>query len=77
MTVGVPPILAQEHYVEPSAFTMESLLREARRRKRIMSSSTCTLDPDVDFGKGEADGSRDRLQLIVNGDDHLRARALP
>src|SRR5215469_16940505 len=32
---GVPPILAQKHYTQPSAFTPENLLREARRQKRI------------------------------------------
>jgi hypothetical protein len=74
---GVSPILAQKHYVEPSAVRLESLLREARRQKRIMSSSTCILDSDVNFGKGEVDGSCDRLQLIVIGDDRLRAWALP
>ena len=48
----VPPILAQKHYVQPSAFTPESLLREARRQKRIPSSCTpaiCILDPDGDI----------------------------
>jgi hypothetical protein len=32
---GVPPILAQKHYTQPSAFTPENLLREARRQKRL------------------------------------------
>ena len=48
----VPPILAQKHYAQPSAFTPESLLREARRQKRIPPSSTpaiCILDPDGDI----------------------------
>jgi hypothetical protein len=36
---GVPPILAQEHYVQPSAFTSENLLREARMQKRTTGSS--------------------------------------
>ena len=36
---GVPPILAQKHYSTPSAFTPESLLREARRQKRIADAS--------------------------------------
>jgi uridine phosphorylase len=29
----LPPILAGKHYDSPSAFTPESLLREARRQK--------------------------------------------
>src|ERR1700723_2134817 len=48
----VPPILAQKNYAQPSAFTPESLLREARRQKRIPPSSTpaiCILDPDGDI----------------------------
>ncbi len=49
---GVPPILAQKHYNTPSAFTPESLLREARRQKRITGTSIpaiCVLDPDGDM----------------------------
>ena len=48
----VPPILAQKHYAQRSAFTPESLLREARRQKRIPPASTpviCILDPDGDI----------------------------
>jgi len=30
-----PPILAHKHYDAPSAFTPESLLREARRQKGV------------------------------------------
>ena len=59
---GVPPILAQKHYTQPSAFTPENLLREARRQKRIAGSSIpdiCVLDPDGDIlrsllARGEA-----------------------
>jgi uridine phosphorylase len=59
---GVPPILAQKHYTQPSAFTPENLLREARRQKRILDSSIpeiCVLDPDGDMvrrllARGEA-----------------------
>ena len=59
---GVPPILAQKHYSTPSAFTPESLLREARRQKRIADASIpaiCILDPDGDMlrhllARGEA-----------------------
>ena len=59
---GVPPILAQKHYTQPSAFTPENLLREARRQKRTTGSSIpeiCVLDPDGDIvrsllARGEA-----------------------
>ena len=59
---GVPPILAQKHYAQPSAFTPENLLREARRQRRIADSSipdACVLDPDGDIvrsllARGEA-----------------------
>jgi uridine phosphorylase len=59
---GVPPILAQKHYSAPSAFTPESLLREARRQKRIADTgipAICILDPDGDMlrhllARGEA-----------------------
>ena len=49
---GIPPILAQKHYTQPSAFTPENLLREARRQKQIAGSSIpniCVLDPDGDI----------------------------
>jgi uridine phosphorylase len=59
---GVPPILAHKHYAQPSAFTPENLLREARRQKNIAPSSIpdiCVLDPDGDIlrsliARGEA-----------------------
>ena len=46
------PILAGKFHGEPSAFTPESLLREARRQKetpRIPVPETCLLDPDGDM----------------------------
>jgi uridine phosphorylase len=49
---GVPPILAQKHYAQPSAFTPGNLLREARRQKRITDAGIpeiCVLDPDGDI----------------------------
>jgi uridine phosphorylase len=49
---GLPPILAQKHYTQPSAFTPENLLREARRQKQITRSGIpdiCVLDPDGDM----------------------------
>ena len=47
-----PPILAQKHYAQPSAFMPENLLREARRQKQIAGSDIpdiCVLDPDGDI----------------------------
>jgi uridine phosphorylase len=47
-----PPILAHKHYRSPSAFTPESLLREARRQKSASVASVpkvCLLDPDGDI----------------------------
>ncbi len=59
---GVPPILAHKHYAQPSAFTPENLLREARRQKNAAPASIpeiCILDPDGDMlrsllARGEA-----------------------
>jgi uridine phosphorylase len=48
----LPPILAGKHYDTPSAFTPESLLREARRQKRLSGGvvpDVCILDPDGDI----------------------------
>lgn len=47
-----PPILADKYYQSPSAFTPESLLREARRQKAASTVSVpavCLLDPDGDI----------------------------
>lgn len=47
-----PPILAHKHTDEPSAFTPESLLREARRQKgagTVAVPKVCLLDPDGDI----------------------------
>jgi len=47
-----PPILAHKHYDAPSAFTPESLLREARRQKGVALEAVprvCLLDPDGDI----------------------------
>lgn len=59
---GIPPILAHKLYAQPSAFTPENLLREARRQKRITDCGIpeiCVLDPDGDIvrsllARGEA-----------------------
>jgi len=47
-----PPILSHKHYDTASAFTPESLLREARRQKELATASVpeiCVLDPDGDI----------------------------
>jgi uridine phosphorylase len=47
-----PPILSNKHYTEPSIFTAENLLREARRQKSLARASVpriCMLDPDGDI----------------------------
>ncbi|MBZ0215300.1 MAG: hypothetical protein K8F25_02000, partial [Fimbriimonadaceae bacterium] len=48
----LPPILAGKNYNAPSAFTPESLLREARRQKSAAIKPVpdiCLLDPDGDI----------------------------
>jgi uridine phosphorylase len=48
----LPPILAGKRYAAPSAFTPESLLREARRQKSASLQAVpdiCLLDPDGDI----------------------------
>ena len=47
-------ILSHKHYGEPSVFTAENLLREARRQKGLAPvdvPSICILDPDGDLGR--------------------------
>ena len=47
-----PPILSDKHHDLPSAFTPESLLREARRQKGadvVAVPKVCLLDPDGDI----------------------------
>ena len=47
-----PPILTDKHYGAPSAFSPESLLREARRQKSVTIEpvpDVCLLDPDGDI----------------------------
>lgn len=51
MTV-TPPILLNKQYAEPTVFTAENLLREARRQKsltRVHVPRICVLDPDGDI----------------------------
>lgn len=50
--VKTPPILRHKHYDATSAFTPESLLREARRQKGLPTVAVpeiCLLDPDGDI----------------------------
>ncbi|EAQ24903.1 nucleoside phosphorylase [Roseovarius sp. 217] len=49
---GLPPLLRDKDHGAPSAFTPESLLREARRQKgaeRVTVPGICLLDPDGDI----------------------------
>lgn len=51
-TSETPPILRDKHHEAPSAFTPESLLREARRQKgadKVAVPKVCLLDPDGDI----------------------------
>ena len=48
----LPPLLRDKHHESPSAFTPESLLREARRQKgteAVAVPKVCLLDPDGDI----------------------------
>ena len=57
---AIPPIVAHTDYDQPSAFTPESLLREARRQKALGEAivpAICVLDPDGDIVRRlKADG---------------------
>lgn len=60
----MPPILLHKHYDATSAFTPESLLREARRQKNLPTIAVpeiCLLDPDGDIVRHlRASGHADR-----------------
>jgi uridine phosphorylase len=48
----IPPLLSGKRYDEPSVFTAENLLREARRQKALLPAAApaiCVLDPDGDI----------------------------
>src|SRR5260370_4893681 len=48
----LPPLLNHKHFDEPSVFTPENLLREARRQKGLTFGrvpTICVLDPDGDL----------------------------
>ena len=65
-TPAVPPILSDKHHESPSAFTPESLLREARRQKGADTAAVpkvCLLDTDGDIVRQlRADGHAQRHQ---------------
>lgn len=47
-----PPILSHKYFAQPSVFTPENLLREARRQKDLSDNTIpeiCILDPDGDI----------------------------
>jgi uridine phosphorylase len=49
---NLPPILRGKRHQDESAFTPESLLREARRQRRVVNAlvpKVCVLDPDGDI----------------------------
>lgn len=57
-------ILRNKHYGEPSVFTAENLLREARRQKGLVPvnvPSVCILDPDGDLGQLLLETGRARI----------------
>ncbi len=64
MTDNMPPILNNKAYQDPSVFTPENLLREARRQKAVPTGnipSICVLDPDGDLAQF----------LIASGRGHI------
>ncbi|MDP6953165.1 MAG: nucleoside phosphorylase, partial [Alphaproteobacteria bacterium] len=55
------PILAHKHHEEPSVFTPENLLREARRQKGLAEATVpevCVLDPDGDLAQRLTESGR-------------------
>ena len=51
----MPPILQRKHHQQPAVFTVENMLREARRQKALPPDAVpavCVLDPDGDYGRG-------------------------
>ena len=86
----LPPILPDKDHDAPSAFTPESLLREARRQKGAEATavpSICVLDPDGDIvrhlvhegrARPEPGGScyHTELHVFDRGDDERRHRGL-
>lgn len=59
----LPPILSEKHFESPSAFTPDSLLREARRQRGTTGEAVpevCLLDPDGDVVRRLQAGGRAR-----------------
>lgn len=53
------PLFSTKQYNQPSVFTVEGLLREARRQKSIdfgRVPKVCLLDPDGDLSRELKDG---------------------
>src|SRR4029450_2009501 len=77
----MPPILADKHYRAPSAFTPESLLREARRQRALANGAVpaiCLLDPDGDLVrrlKEENRATRDPAWACYHTELHRFAEA--
>jgi len=78
------PLFEAKRYDEPSVFTPESLIREARRQKELPEQSVpdiCVLDPDGDIvrhlrttGRAEADATwpgyhTDLYRFELNGEE--------
>jgi hypothetical protein len=71
---GVPPILAQKHYEQPSAFTPENLVREARRQKQLRGFNVpeiCVLDPDGDIVRSLLFASGCKLLISVTSSGQI------
>ena len=61
---GDAPILQGKRFDEPSAFTPENLLREARRQRGVHATSVprvCVLDPDGDLVRQLGSSGRSKL----------------
>jgi uridine phosphorylase len=61
---SAPPILADKQYEQPSVFTADGLLREARRQKQLRETAVpavCVLDPDGDMVRQWARSGRAKL----------------
>ncbi len=59
-----PPLLADKQFDQPSVFTADGLLREARRQKQLPASrvpAVCVLDPDGDMVRQLSASGRARL----------------
>jgi uridine phosphorylase len=65
-TMPMPPILSNKRYREPSVFSADNLLREARRQKSLALAHVpriCVLDPDGDIVRWLVDTQRAERHL--------------